>query len=195
MEGRIREKPTAEAMEQRYQKRLADAHEMLNSRNLSAFAPNTPGNKQGFWGLDYLLIPYDRFGHMMLLGIAPKQKFFFLIDSVDPVEGTMTMHDWPMSGLAFLALSQIPRDQLGPKIWKCYGRWTAPDRVAGEPPAVWQRDGDSKYFARPTPFWCHSIVATVLAESLKYCWTFPYSWREQNFSMAIVFLTFQEIVV
>lgn len=92
-----------------------------------------------FQKLDYLFIPYHnpQKKHYTLLGIAPKQQFFFAIESST---NTYNIHDWPGCGLYQLALTVVPKKQVM-GIWPCFGKYSKrSSRDDGSPMSVQQRD-------------------------------------------------------
>lgn len=74
--------------------------------------------REKFMNLDYLFIPFHdtSIGHYSLLGLAPKQKYAFVIDSLTQTE--WHEKEWPLSGLLELLLSQT--DQTEEEHWPIY---------------------------------------------------------------------------
>ncbi|KUJ20823.1 uncharacterized protein LY89DRAFT_779519 [Mollisia scopiformis] len=97
-------------------------------------------NGANFLNLDYLFIPYyeDTMNHFWLMGIAPKQKFCFLIDSCP-----FDHWDDPIQGMRDIIINQtlsLPGASLK-TAWPLYGQWsqrTATDD--GSPDAPQQSD-------------------------------------------------------
>ncbi|KAF4624462.1 hypothetical protein G7Y89_g13707 [Cudoniella acicularis] len=92
--------------------------------------------------LDYLLIPYHKFanpdglGHGSLLGIAPKQKLVFIIDSMR-FGVWASVDEWPFQGLMALALKTLPRSLN----WPLFGQWSNRGAATdGSPNSAQQRD-------------------------------------------------------
>lgn len=125
----------------RMKRRTVDTFSILDNLGLTR-------NRDGFMGLDYMFVPYDEGGdgeHYFLLGIAPKQKYLFVLESMN---NKYSMADKPIKGIYLLALAQIPREQLD-EDWPIYGRWTIKNDTFpdGSPQGVWQLDTYSKYSA------------------------------------------------
>lgn len=104
---------------------------LLDKLNLGAV-----GSRQPLLELDYLFVPWLSAIHQFLVGMAPKQKFFFALDSS---QGTTTIKDWPITGLLLLALEQISRTELD-EGWHMYGQWWEKEAQDGSPDVVRQRD-------------------------------------------------------
>ncbi|KAH7323719.1 hypothetical protein BKA65DRAFT_567569 [Rhexocercosporidium sp. MPI-PUGE-AT-0058] len=89
-----------------------------------------------FFKLDYLFIVYTDGGHYRVLGLAPKQKYAFSIDSVQDYwdEGRTIDKRFIMAVL----LSQMP----GPDTWPIYGQWAyrGDDKYDGSPNCCRQGD-------------------------------------------------------
>jgi len=84
--------------------------------------------------MDYLFIPYyDEHMHHVLMGIAPKQGFVFIINSV---EIDYSREEQPAKGLMALALMLCPETQA----WPLYGQWAEKDAQDGSPNCARQGD-------------------------------------------------------
>ncbi|KAE8444564.1 hypothetical protein EG329_014488 [Mollisiaceae sp. DMI_Dod_QoI] len=96
-------------------------------------------NGSNFMALDYLFIPYYDEGreHFFLMGIAPKQKFCFVIDSCPwdyPID------EDPARGLREIIIHQS--SERAASSWPIYGQWQKRTRTDdGSPDAPQQRDG------------------------------------------------------
>jgi hypothetical protein len=70
--------------------------------------------------LDYLFLPYFFDAHHVLMGIAPKQGFTFIIDSC---QWARAKEEFPVKYLMALALHLCPAD----KEWPIFGKWAIAD--------------------------------------------------------------------
>ncbi|KAF8851801.1 hypothetical protein BDZ45DRAFT_133677 [Acephala macrosclerotiorum] len=95
-----------------------------------------------FWSLDYLFVPFEEQDrkHWILMGIAPKQKFFFIID---PVTAEYERNGPEGSILLQIAFNQwLTRPDDGPKNWPLYGQWARRGHTTdGSPDVIRQADG------------------------------------------------------
>lgn len=133
----------------RKERRETDAFNILDDLGLARNKDTRTDEEKGFMGLDYFFVPYNDagMGHHYLLGIAPKQKYLFALESMNHA---VLFKEQPIKGIYLLALVQIPREQLD-RDWPIYGRWTKKDDKLpdGSPQAVWQMDVHSKYLTGP----------------------------------------------
>ncbi|KAL2065581.1 hypothetical protein VTL71DRAFT_3251 [Oculimacula yallundae] len=95
-----------------------------------------------FMSLDYLFIafyqPYIGNGHYSLLGIAPKQKFMFAIDSLYYQEYSILRE--PLIGVLNILRSQVDDDEV--KDWPVFAQWSMRPKYTKDksPTAADQRD-------------------------------------------------------
>jgi hypothetical protein len=98
-----------------------------------------------FMEMDYLLVPYVEYGHSVLLGIAPKQRFVFVIDSIaQEFDSKSNTVNGPKALLLTLcpnfAYSNDPT-QLKPEDWTVFGQWSLRTKTTdGSPNAAQQKD-------------------------------------------------------
>ncbi|KAH7357197.1 hypothetical protein BKA65DRAFT_580609 [Rhexocercosporidium sp. MPI-PUGE-AT-0058] len=96
--------------------------------------------REKFMNLDYLFIPFHdtNIGHYSLLGLAPKQKHGFVIDSLTQTDWKET--EWPLSGLLELLFSQT--DQAEEDHWPIYGKWAQNENETDDGSQNCARQGD-----------------------------------------------------
>ena len=82
-----------------------------------------------FMNLDFFFVPYHNpnlgeHGHYSLLGIAPKQRYVFAIDSLEQTDWNVDL--WPLSAIWDILLSQIvENDEEAKDSWSVYSEWSA----------------------------------------------------------------------
>jgi hypothetical protein len=110
--------------------------DIFKARNLTA---------PTFMLLDYLFIPFkEADSHYVLIGIAPRQHFIFVIDTVN---GEWPIDEYPVQSLYAMLLQLLPesseddKEKQAMENWNVFGQWSRRSRTAdGSPNCAQQTD-------------------------------------------------------
>jgi hypothetical protein len=117
-------------------KAITETDESMNA-GFNAFLNQARTTPSKIMEMDYLFIPYydQSHSHHVLMGIAPKQGFVFIINSV---EIDYSREEQPARGLMALAMIICPGDEA----WPLYGQWASLPKDTDDDSPNCARQGD-----------------------------------------------------